>query len=133
MMGTALDAAPVVAVATPVQGAPAPQDMLRSDMDGRMNEVQSGCYAARNMPCCFLAYISVKETQLHVGPCCACCGVCCCPCPPGMCGNYKQMAPGSASFKETTDGGIYTFVSPKTFKANGGMGNAKDEMHCRVC
>lgn len=131
MMGTALDASQG---ATMVGSAPAPQSMSmqRSEMDGRMNEVASGCYGLKSLPCCYITYARVSPEHVSVGPCCCCFGLCICPCP-GCCGDFRPIAPGSASFKEPFDGTTWTFTSPTTFVANGGMGGSKNEPYVRYC
>ncbi len=119
------------------QAAPVSQNIKRSDsseMDGRMGEARSGCYANEQCPCCYMTYMVVSPPHLFAGPCCAFCGLCCCfLCPPGMCGNYKEIAPGSATFamRHTTE--RRTFISPTRFADSGGILNAKDEVSYRIC
>ena len=130
-----LTSPPVIQKGATVSGsAPAPQSMSmqRSEMDGRMNEAASGCYGLKSLPCCYIGYASVSPEGVSVGPCCCCFGLCICPCP-GWGGNFKPIAPGSATFKEPSDGTTWTFTSPTAFVANGGTGGAKDELHVRYC
>ena len=128
---------PAIMMGTPVQdvstmtSAPAPQGMNRqSEMDNRMNEVVSGCWGNQPAPCCYMTYLAISPEGIYAGPCCC---LCClfCPCPPGMCGTFKPIAPGSATFKGD-DGSTWTFTSKTKFVANGKL-NSKDDPHVRFC
>jgi hypothetical protein len=97
-----------------------------------MLEVSSGCYGSKQCPCCYLTYVVVSPEGIQAGPCCAFCGLCVCPCPPGCCGAFKPEAPGSATFKDRGEGTSWKFTSRTEFVANGKY-NGKDDPHVRFC
>ena len=74
-----------VTQATVVQAVAVPQApaaMSRGKMDGRVAEIQSGCYTLSDCLCCYWAYYNVDANAGTVayGPCC-CVPMGCCPCP----------------------------------------------------
>ena len=110
---------------------PQPQAMARAPMEGRVEEIQLGCYGQQGAPCCWLMSLSWKDsdrTVITAGPGCFCC--CCIGCCPGCCGEFTAPEKGSANFKakgwETLN-----FQTPTSFTMTGGM--AKGETYRKMC
>ena len=110
---------------------PQPQAMARAPMEGRVEEIQLGCYGQQGAPCCWLMSLSWKDydrTVISAGPGCCCC--CCIGCCPGCCGEFTAPEKGSANFKakgwETLN-----FQTPTSFTMTGGM--AKGETYRKMC
>ena len=122
-------APPPVAVAKPVAPAPVPHTMMHGSMDGRMDEVTSGCYYQTSTPCCMMSYLSLSpdKSQYALGPmfCCCCC---CWPVCPGCCGTQKVTAPGSSTYKG--DSGTDVWTSPTTFLRTDRFGS-NNEQHSK--
>jgi len=108
---------------------PQPQAMARAPMEGRVEEIQLGCYGQQGAPCCWLMSVSWKDsdrTVITAGPGCFCC--CCVGCCPGCCGQFKATEKGSAIFK---NGETWTFQSPTAFIMTGGM--ASGDTYRKMC
>ena len=92
---------------------PTPAAMSRGKMDGRVAEIESGCYTLSDCPCCYWMYVSVdvQTEQVRMGPCC-CLPLGCCPCPIEW---YKATAVGSSEFK-TGSGECLAWQTPNTLK-----------------
>ena len=111
---------------------PQPQAMARAPMEGRVEEIQLGCYGQQGAPCCWLRSLSWKDsdrTVITAGPGCFCC--CCIGCCPGCCGQFKETEKGSAIFKHPSAGDTWTFQSPTSFIMTGGM--ASGDTYRKMC
>ena len=121
---------PQVMAATWEAAPPQPQAMARAPMEGRVEEIQLGCYGQQGAPCCWLMSLSWKDsdrTVITAGPGCFCC--CCIGCCPGCCGQFKATEKGSAIFK---NGETWTFQSPTSFIMTGGMASG-GETYRKMC
>ena len=121
----------VMATPPPHTAAPQPQAMARAPMEGRVEEIQLGCYGQQGAPCCWLMSLSWKDsdrTVITAGPGCFCC--CCFGCCPGCCGQFKAPEKGSASFKGDW-GETWSFQSPTSFIMTGGM--ASGDTYRKMC
>ena len=110
---------------------PQPQAMARAPMEGRVEEIQLGCYGQQGAPCCYLMSLSWKDydrTVIRAGPGCFCC--CCCGCCPGCCGQFKAPEKGSATFKGDM-GETWSFQTPTSFIMTGGMSSG--ETYRKMC
>ena len=111
---------------------PQPQAMARAPMEGRVEEMETGCYGQQGAPCCWLMSVSWKDndrTVITAGPGCFCC--CCIGCCPGCCGQFKETEKGSAIFKHPSAGDTWTFQSPTSFIMTGGM--ASGDTYRKMC
>ena len=77
-MAAVVEAVPQAAVVQAV--APQSIMMSRGQMDGRVEEIQSGCYTLSDCLCCYWAYYKVdaRAGTVTYGPCC-CIFMGCCP------------------------------------------------------
>ena len=110
---------------------PQPQAMARAPMEGRVEEIQLGCYGQQGAPCCWLMSLSWKDsdrTVITAGPGCFCC--CCCGCCPGCCGQFTAPEKGSANFKGEW-GETWNFQSPTSFTMTGGI--ASGDTYRKMC
>ena len=122
---------PQVMAATWEAAPPQPQAMARAPMEGRVEEIETGCYGQQGAPCCWLMSVSWKDndrTVITAGPGCFCC--CCIGCCPGCCGQFKAPEKGSANFKGDW-GETWNFQSPTSFTMTGGMSNG--ETYRKMC
>ena len=111
---------------------PQPQAMARAPMEGRVEEIEMGCYGQQGAPCCWLMSVSWKDndrTVITAGPGCFCC--CCIGCCPGCCGHFKETEKGSAIFKHPSAGDTWTFQTPTSFIMTGGM--ASGDTYRKMC
>ena len=110
---------------------PQPQAMARAPMEGRVEEIEMGCYGQQGAPCCWLMSLSWKDsdrTVITAGPGCFCC--CCCGCCPGCCGQFTAPEKGSANFKGEW-GETWNFQSPTSFTMTGGI--ASGDTYRKMC
>ena len=102
-MAAVVEAVPQAAV---VQAAVAPQSIMmsRGQMDGRVEEIQSGCYTLSDCLCCYWAYYKVdaRAGTVTYGPCC-CIFMGCCPVV--IPDEIKiAVAPGASDFRHRNGG-----------------------------
>ena len=86
--------------------APQSSTMSRGQMDGRVEEIQSGCYTLSDCVCCYWVYYKVdaRAGTVNMGTCC-CIPLGCCP---GCCmyeERKKAVAPGASDFKAVKQDG----------------------------
>ena len=135
IMGTTVSEQPMMAAPPQPQvmaAPPQPQAMARAPMEGRVEEIEMGCYGQQGAPCCWLMSVSWKDndrTVITAGPGCFCC--CCIGCCPGCCGQFKETEKGSAIFKHPSAGDTWTFQSPTSFIMTGGM--ASGDTYRKMC
>ena len=85
--------------------APQSNTMSRGQMDGRVEEIQSGCYTLSDCVCCYWVYYKVdaRAGTVTMGTCC-CIPLGCCP---GCCMHEERkiaVAPGASDFRHRNGG-----------------------------